>query len=281
MFKVLSTGFQTTFQDLGRFGYRNLGVPLNGVMDQNLAAFANQLAGNPPEETVIEFTLIGPSLEIMDDLELVVAGIGFSLLLNGKHAPLNQKLKLQAGDLLKIGATSISVRGYLAVSGGFKVPKVLGSSSFYPMISPQLKIEKGSTIEINKRPKRKTESSVTSFDFKSYETSEIEVFKGPEFDLLSLEIKKKLLKSKFSINPQSNRMACLLDSQTIFSAEEIVTSPVQPGTVQLTPSGRIIVLMRDAQTTGGYARIFQLTEMAVNILAQKPAGATVKFKLKS
>lgn len=280
MFKVLSTGFQTTFQDKGRFGFRNLGVPLSGVMDQNLAPFANQLVGNPHEETVIEFTLNGPSLEIMDDIELAVAGIGFSLLLNGKPAPLNQKLQLQTGDILKIGATSTSLRGYLAVNGGFKVPKVLGSSSFYPMISPQLKIEKGSKIEMNKNPKSRIESPVTTFDFKSYETAEIEVYKGPEFDLLSLGIQKKLLKSEFKINPQSNRMACLLDSQGEISTREIITSPVQPGTVQLTPSGKIIVLMRDAQTTGGYARIFQLTEMAVNILAQKSAGATVEFELK-
>jgi biotin-dependent carboxylase-like uncharacterized protein len=279
MFKVLSTGFQTTFQDWGRFGYRNLGIPLSGVMDNNLAAFANQLTGNPPDETVIEFTLVGPSLEIQDDVELAVAGNGFSLLLNGKPISPNQKLQLQAGDILKIGATPASVRGYLAVNGGFKIPKVLGSSSFYPMISPQLNIEKGSRIEINKKPKSKIESTVPTFDFKSYDTPEIEVFKGPEFELLPLEMQKELLKSQFKINPQSNRMACLFDSQTIFSAEEIITSPVQPGTVQLTPSGKIIVLMRDAQTTGGYARIFQLTEMAINILVQKPAGSQVKFKL--
>lgn len=280
MFKILSTGFQTSFQDMGRFGHRSLGVPLSGVMDQKLAVFANQLLGNPPEETVIEFTLIGPSLEILDDLELAVAGNGFSLLLNGKSAPLNQKQQLQAGDILKIGATPISVRGYLAVNGGFKVPKVLGSSSFYPMITPQLNIEKGSKIEINKYSKSRIENPVTSFDFKSYATTEIEVFKGPEFDLVPLEIQSKLLKSQFKINPESNRMACLLDSQTDFSAEEIITSPVQPGTVQLTPSGKLIVLMRDAQTTGGYARIFQLTETAINILAQKPAGTSVLFSLK-
>ncbi len=279
MFKVLSTGFQTTFQDRGRFGYRNLGVPLSGVMDQNLAAYANQLTGNPPEETVVEFTLIGPTLEILDDVELAVAGKGFSLLLNGKPISPNQKLQLQAGDILKIGATPASVRGYLAVSGGFKIPKILGSSSFYPMISPQLNILKGSKIEINKNLKSKIESSVTAFDFGNYETDKIEVFKGPEFEMLPLEMQKQLFKSPFKINPQSNRMACLLDSQTNFSAEEIITSPVQPGTVQLTPSGKIIVLMQDAQTTGGYARIFQLTEMAISILAQKPAGSKVMFKL--
>ena len=57
----------------------------------------------------------------------------------------------------------------------------------------------------------------------------------------------------------------------------IVTGPVQPGTVQLTPSGRLIALMRDAQTTGGYARVLQFPEKSINSLAQLRPGA--RFQL--
>ena len=53
-----------------------------------------------------------------------------------------------------------------------------------------------------------------------------------------------------------------------------------PGTVQLTPSGRLIVLMRDCQTTGGYPRVLQLTEKAISILSQKAIGKTLKIRLK-
>ena len=59
----------------------------------------------------------------------------------------------------------------------------------------------------------------------------------------------------------------------------ILTGPVLPGTIQLTPSGQLIVLMRDCQTTGGYPRVLQLTESAINLLSQKKERDKIKFKL--
>lgn len=281
MLKVLSTGLQTTFQDLGRFGFRKLGVPLSGVMDQELAQFANSLVGNSLDEAVIEFTVIGPTFEILEDVELAVAGIGFSLQRNNQPISLNQKYFLEKGTILKIGSSSKSVRGYMAVKGGYQIAKVLGSASFYPLISPQHSFEKGNIINKNDLPKNTIEHSVFDFDFSNYETPIINVCKGPEFELLSNEIRKQLFKSEFKVNPQSNRMAVFLDSSIHFSAPEIeiITAPVQPGTVQLTPSGKMIVLMRDAQTTGGYARILQLSDDAINKLAQKPTNQKVVFKV--
>ena len=64
------------------------------------------------------------------------------------------------------------------------------------------------------------------------------------------------------------------------SLEPILTSPVLPGTIQLTPSGQLIVLMRDCQTTGGYPRVLQLTEKSINILSQKTTGNDLKIRLK-
>ena len=61
--------------------------------------------------------------------------------------------------------------------------------------------------------------------------------------------------------------------------KSIITSPVLPGTVQLTPSGNLIILMRDCQTTGGYPRILQLNEAALNVLSQKYSGQKIQFQL--
>jgi allophanate hydrolase subunit 2 len=61
--------------------------------------------------------------------------------------------------------------------------------------------------------------------------------------------------------------------------KSIYTSPVIPGTVQLTPSGKLIILMRDCQVTGGYPRILQLSDYAISRLSQKVAGDQVKFEL--
>jgi allophanate hydrolase subunit 2 len=61
--------------------------------------------------------------------------------------------------------------------------------------------------------------------------------------------------------------------------EDLPTNPVFPGTVQLTPGGRIIVLMRDAGVTGGYPRILHLSEKGQSQLAQKKVGEPIQFQL--
>ena len=74
-------------------------------------------------------------------------------------------------------------------------------------------------------------------------------------------------------------MAYQLEEPIKNNLKPIITSLVLPGTVQLTPAGNLIILMRDCQTTGGYPRVLQLTEHAINILSQKYVGKKVQFKL--
>jgi allophanate hydrolase subunit 2 len=52
-----------------------------------------------------------------------------------------------------------------------------------------------------------------------------------------------------------------------------------PGTIQLTPSGRVIILCRDCQTTGGYPRILQLDKKSLDCLSQKVTGEKINFYL--
>lgn len=279
MFKVLSTGFQTTFQDMGRVGFRDIGIPISGVMDRQMAQFANALLGNTLEAPLIEFTVMGPTFEVLEKVEVVIAGIGFYAKVSGFEIPLNEVVKLKKGSVLKIGTTKEGVRGYFAVKGGFLVPKILGSSSYYHMLTPDIKIDKSLIIKVGDSNSKQTINTLKSFDKNQYKRPEIKVFKGPEYELLTEIEKIQLIHTPFAISQESNRMATLLKSDLHWGAEEILTAPVQPGTVQLTPSGKIIVLMRDAQTTGGYARILQLTADAINMLSQKPALSKVMFKL--
>lgn len=95
--------------------------------------------------------------------------------------------------------------------------------------------------------------------------------KGPEYKQLS-EKQHTLLTAQFSVSPQWNRMAIQLTEKIINNLPSMYTSPVLPGTVQLTPSGRVIILMRDCQTTGGYPRILQMSAQSLNVLAQMQQG---------
>jgi allophanate hydrolase subunit 2 len=107
----------------------------------------------------------------------------------------------------------------------------------------------------------------------------LDAWPGPEWESLPESMRAALLATTFTIHPDSNRMAVLLDHDSGLTAPEILTGPVEPGTIQLTPSGRTIVLMRDAQTTGGYARILQLGERAISALAQRRPRSAVRIRL--
>ena len=73
-------------------------------------------------------------------------------------------------------------------------------------------------------------------------------------------------------------MAYQFDETLNNSLQGIMTSLVLPGTIQVTPSGNLIVLMRDCQITGGYPRVLQLNESSVNRLSQLFTGDKISFK---
>jgi len=278
MIEVLSTGLYTTVQDMGRYGYRKYGVPLSGVMDGYSAKLANQLLGNPKDCAVLEITLTGPVLIFREETQIVITGAGFTPTLNNQEIFLNMPVEVPMDSKLIFGLPAYGFRGYLAVAGGFKLEKVLGSCSFYKGITKVSHLQKGAVLEINASGKSNIKTNASVRVKKDHFTAEIlEVLKGPEFEKLSKANRHKLKDFIFTVTSQNNRMAYLLEASTKMSAKEIITAPVQPGTVQITPSGKIMVLMRDAQTTGGYARILQLTEKSINRLAQKKTGDRFRF----
>lgn len=281
MIEVIQPGIQTTLQDMGRFGYRNQGVPLSGAMDQYSSQLVNQLLGNQLHAAVMEFVLKGPELLFHKATTIAIAGGHWDIELNGKKVDQNEIINVQAGSALKIAGIRKGMYGYLAVQGGFEEPEVLGSYSYYNNITDQAKIEEGQKIKTNTAQKYISDinASVTQYA-DLLKQSKIEVYQAPEFYSLSEKMQKQLLQKSFQIAAESNRMAVALKHDLKITAREITTGPVQPGTVQLTPSGKMIVLMRDAQTTGGYARILQLAPMAINQLAQKRPGEKIIFKAK-
>ena len=280
MIKVITSGLYSSLQDSGRFGFRNCGVPLCGAMDLLSMATANLLVGNEKEATVLEFTAKGPVLEFTEAAVIAISGADFSPMIDGKKMGMNVVFAISKGSILSFGIPSKGIRGYMAIKGGFMAEKVLGSRSFYKGVTSQSQLYKGDTLQFYKDSENSIElDSLNQMTNSTFDHEIMEVFKGPEFEFLSPQIQNKLVNTSFSIDSQSNRMAYLLDHSESLSAKQIITAPVQPGTVQLTPGGKTIVLMRDAQTTGGYARVFQLTKKAINQLAQKRAGETIYFKI--
>lgn len=279
MVRLLTSGWYTSIQDAGRYGYRSLGVPLSGAMDQGAMRLANSLVGNTDNTAVVECTLQGPTLEFDCDAAIVITGALSNPTLNGDHIGINKVWYIKKGDIVSLGMAKNGVFGYVAVEGGWDSNEVLGSASQYVGISPKAHLKKKDVLCIaDSTTKKHHRLDTPTHTFLSSNAS-LEVYPGPEFQRLTESQQKKLIETNFSIGKGSNRMAYYLKHKASYSAPEIITSPVQPGTVQLTPSGDIMVLMRDAQTTGGYSRILQLTDESIDVLSQKRVGDHIPLKL--
>ncbi|SFZ94400.1 biotin-dependent carboxylase uncharacterized domain-containing protein [Flaviramulus basaltis] len=282
MIKVLKPGFYSTIQDFGRFDFQDFGVPYSGVMDKKAAALANALLGNNEDEAVLEMTMTGAILQFNNQTQIVISGADMSAKLNDDHIKLDKIVNVKPNDVLSFGKLNMGFRSYLAVLGGFKAETVMRSKSMYQNITKQFMLLKNDELAIlESLPISETQYASIRFDNSYMNCNAIEVFKGPEFDSLTKKQQDDLFLKSFTISKDNNRMAYQLEEVLENNLKPIITSAVLPGTVQLTPSGKLIILMRDCQTTGGYPRVLQLKESALNILAQKFTGKTISFKLNS
>jgi len=276
---LLKAGLFTSIQDSGRSGFRQYGVPISGTMDQQSAQLANLLVNNPPHAAVMEITQTGPKIHFEETALIAITGADLSPTLNEKKIKLNQALIVEPGMALSFGKPQYGTRAYLAIQGGIESESVLNSESMYPSITSKGKLTKDDTL--NYIPTKSALSKLASvqINLNHFENQVLQVWPGPEWSTLSTEQQQILLTEPYTIG-LNNRMGYQISNNNMPAHNmQIITSPVVPGTVQLTPSGKLMALMRDAQVTGGYPRVLQLTEDSINRLAQKNMGMKVRFEL--
>ena len=278
MIQVIKPGFYTTIQDRGRFGFRHFGVPVAGVMDHRSAQIANELLENHPDAAVLEFTMTGPELEFGVSGYIAITGAPMAVYLNEEEKKMNTVIRVAPGDRLHFGKLLSGFRTYLAVKGGIQTEKILGSRSEYLPITAQSHLKRAQEIPIGDvadfQPK------ITELQRPEDPEISLAVMIGPEYDWLSPEQQNKLFNLTFTLAKENNRMAYQLVEPIGPHSYNMITSATLPGTVQHTPSGRLIILMRDAQTTGGYPRILHLTHDSIARLAQKKTGDQFRFQMK-
>lgn len=278
MLRLLKSGFYTSVQDKGRFGYRDKGVPVSGAMDNLAIAKANGLLENEGNAAVLEITMTGPTIEFGENTYIVLAGASMSATLNNRPIVNYRPYKVVAGDILSYGRLEHGFRCYLAVKNGFTSEEVLGSRSYSKAITSSTHLKDRSVIPFDSCSS--FEPKISQIDMESYfDETVLEVNEGPEFEMLEDRQLEKIFGRDFSVAKENNRMAYQLQEAIDGHTKSMLTSATLPGTVQLTPAGKLLILMKDGQTTGGYPRILQLTDRAISILAQKKLGDTISFKL--
>ncbi len=108
--RILKGGMLTTVQDLGRTGYQSQGFSVSGVMDVRSFKIANLLLDNPENEAVLEFTLMGPTLEFTSETIISITGGDFRPQINGKPAKMYTAIYMHRGDILTFGGARTGTR---------------------------------------------------------------------------------------------------------------------------------------------------------------------------
>ena len=102
--------------------------------------------------------------------------------------------------------------------------------------------------------------------------------RGQLFRSLDLEHASYFV-SRMTITPNSNRMGFRLAGTVLERGDkaDLLSHAVLPGTIQVPPNGQPIVLMGDAQTTGGYPKIGSVIKADLWKLAQARLNSGVRF----
>lgn len=276
--EVISPGLYSTIQDSGRIGFRKYGVPPSGPMDKQSADMANHLLNNSLDAALMEITMHGPKLMFSVATQIAIFGADISPKLNDQEIACNKVINVAPEDVLSFGLLQFGVRCYLAVKDGFQTEKILESRSYFAPVTLYSTIRKGDKLPINAHLSNDDSRSMIKKNHPRFKSVHLDCTFGPEADLI--DNKDILFGTRFSISKDNNRMGYRLEGLPLSYPKNfnMLTSAVLPGTVQLTPSGQLIVLMQDCQTTGGYPRILQLTKSGIIALAQKKAGDPVSFE---
>lgn len=290
--RVQKTGLLDTLQDRGRYGYQQSGINPGGAMDRLAMRIANMLVGNDPATAVLEMHFPAAVLFFETTTLIALSGADFSPEVEGREVPLHQPVLVKKGAVLQCKKQRKGARMYLAVAGGFVAEQWLHSAS------TQLQVKAGGFAgralqkqdslllkHANRYPLPELSQDFETLPWRAdigglYHDGPIRCIAGNELDG---DTRQLLTDSVFQISRESNRMGYRLQGPPLQTnlSNELVSTAVTRGTMQLLPSGQLIVLMADHQTTGGYPRLAHVTSADLPVLAQKQAGEEFGLQLVS
>jgi biotin-dependent carboxylase-like uncharacterized protein len=280
--QVVHPGFGAMFQDLGRTGWRHFGIPQAGPMDEPALRAANLLVGNLETAVALEIVFQGFRAEVLAEATLAVTGADLGFAINGEVRNTWASHRVRPGDVIGMRQRRSGARAYLAVAGGFKAPAHMDSASVCVVARIGRLIAKNEVLALEKPvdivPRKRDVPAELLFTGIE-DPLPVRVILGPHEELFSRAGMRTFMQSAYRVKTESDRMAYRLEGEPIShrGAADIISEPVAPGVVQVPQDGMPIVLMADAQVTGGYAKIATVIRADLRRLAQAIPGDTLRF----
>lgn len=304
--RIDQPGLCSTLQDLGRPRTGSLGVPWGGAMDRVSHRLASLLVGNSPDLATIEMTVLGMVIEFTEETLVAFAGADFtaSVEWSGKKVPLpaQRPVLLNRGARIRCGTSAAGgARGYLAVSGGIQVERLIGSQATLLRAGwggwQGRALRRGDALpcgqesELNRlvkqrlgKPGEEPFRSVPWF-FRPQPVPEAGVIelrciRGRHFTELDPASQKAFF-GEFQVSPESDRMGFRLAGPPLQFRRglgELNSAGTVRGTLQL-PQGaeQSLLLMADGAPTGGYPQLAHLISADWDLAGQLAPGSRLRF----
>lgn len=285
--EVVEPGLLTTVQDAGRPGAARWGVPRGGAADAEALEVANLLLGNDPACAVLELTLSGPTLRVLAPTTVALTGADLAGRVepSGETLAPGQAVPVRPGSTLVLaGPARDGLRACLAVPGGVAVPHVLGSAS--TVLRPGFggldgrPLRTGDVLAAGLAGVRPPAWWPGVRDAWRAPTT-IRVVRGPHAAGPDDPRFGALVAAPWTVGADSDRMGLRLTAGGPLPAPDgagdLVSCGVQPGAIQAPPDGRPIVLLADAQPTGGYPVVAVVAAVDRSALARLRPGDRFGF----
>jgi antagonist of KipI len=288
---VVRAGFLTSVQDLGRMRYRQFGVSLGGALDAFALRVANLLVGNEESVAGLEITLGGLQLRFADQRIVAWCGGEFDVRVGSTSVPAGHAALINAGEELKFNHPKTGCRCWLAISGGIDAPTVLGSRSTDLRASfggfEGRAVRDGDELPLGNFRRSQTAAAGRISSWSAPEPWSqtasanpiLQVVRGPDWDRFGASTLQRFTSESFAVSPDSDRMGVRFDGPELPRSDDVdlISEAASPGTIQVPPSGRPILLLGDCQTIGGYPKIAHVITFDLPVAAQLRAGDHVRF----
>ena len=283
LFRVVKPGVYATIQDRGRFGYRHFGMPVSGPMDWQAFQLGQEIINNGESNNALELFLGGLTLEVLSDHRIIIAGANLGALIDGEEvAPLWKTFSVLKGQMISFTKPISGAIAYIIPVDGYLATEILGSTSSYPRGLIGEPVKKETILYANSMKETRLNRGLRLESTPKYaQDITVELFESPHMELFTKTSVENFLNSIYTYRG-GDRMGYFFNGTPLEFVEsgDIVSEATQFGTVQVPTNGQPIILMADAQTTGGYATIGTVIKADLPKVAQLKNGGTIRFKFR-
>ncbi|MDB6180440.1 biotin-dependent carboxyltransferase family protein [Paracoccus fistulariae] len=293
---VVSAGFATTVQDLGRPGYYHLGIPMGGAMDRFALRSANLLVGNDEGAACLECVFMGPTLEFSEDAVIAVTGGDLPPKIDGEVKESWSAIRVKAGQVLSFDYLKSGARAYIAISGGIDTPPTLGSRSTYAIGAlggvEGRAVQAGDVLPIGAARRRVDEGRSLHAALRRSPGSpaELRVVPGLYWHRITEAAGRTFFDETWKVASEADRMGYrfqggspleFVDREPPFGAgsdPSNITDACYPyGSIQVPSGTEPIVLHRDAVSGGGYFMLGTVISADMDLIGQLPPNTPTRF----